>query len=647
MKLHRSASFIVLVALMGAAIIGLALTARIPKATHQTNGVVGIGREEELVDQRPLQTARNLAALASTDEERQFAQDALRIADHEVDLAFAAALRAANRQPVAKKNAAMEERIDRSQAHVKQYQAKIKELTAETAKAKGASLTSFQQRLALAQAQLGLAQDELADAQQDMARASGDVYNQIERIWQEHEQTEHANGETRLNPPGGTQLTLSSNSLIARWRAWSGLASEKAQLLEASAYVLNKTGVLTRRHDALEQEVAAGQGQKQTLEQQAASLLKSGRAKGGQGQVATAALSSLRQLSQDEVSLADLDRRIQDLRSLSAIYAQWGALAALRERAALHRAIRSALWILLALFIASVVGRLASQVFDRMGLERKQRTTLHGVVQFAIQALAALVILLVLFGSPNNMFTVLGLAGAGLTVTLKDFVVAFCGWFVLMGRNGVHVGDWVEINGVRGEVVEIGLLRTLLLETGNWTEAGHPTGRQVAFMNSYAVEGYFFNFSTSGQWMWDELPLLIPQGEDPYPLMEKIRVIVAKETETSAQRAEEEWHRAAHQPGVKPFSAEPEINMKPGDSGIKLIIRYITKASERYEVRARLSHAIVKMLHHGEELLPPPQLSGSAAAEIQPQGTNGPDRPAGPNREEQAGIATVKAESKS
>ncbi|HEV2419292.1 MAG TPA: mechanosensitive ion channel domain-containing protein, partial [Terriglobia bacterium] len=212
--------------------------------------------------------------------------------------------------------------------------------------------------------------------------------------------------------------------------------------------------------------------------------------------------------------------------------------------------------------------------------------------------------------------------------------------FVLMGRNGIHVGDWVEINGVRGEVMEIGLLRTLLLETGNWTEAGHPTGRQVAFLNSYAVEGYFFNFSTAGQWMWDDLSLIIPKNEDPYPLIEQIRVLVTKETEPSLREAEEEWRRAAHRSGFESFSAGPEINMTPGDSGTKLIVRYMTKAAERYEVRSRLSRALVKLLHHGEKLLP--MTPNSDAAETKTSLPAGPDGPNG-NRPARAEEKLAKA----
>ena len=67
-----------------------------------------------------------------------------------------------------------------------------------------------------------------------------------------------------------------------------------------------------------------------------------------------------------------------------------------------------------------------------------------------------MLILLVIFGTPRETPTILGLATAALTIALQDFIIAFLGWFVLIGKNGIHVGDWVEINGVGGEVIEVG-----------------------------------------------------------------------------------------------------------------------------------------------------------------------------------------------
>ena len=92
-----------------------------------------------------------------------------------------------------------------------------------------------------------------------------------------------------------------------------------------------------------------------------------------------------------------------------------------------------------------------------------------------------MIILLVIFGTPRETPTILGLATAALTIALQDFIIAFLGWFVLIGKNGIHVGDWVEINGVGGEVTEVRLFTTTLLETGTLADKGSADGTENYF----------------------------------------------------------------------------------------------------------------------------------------------------------------------
>jgi small-conductance mechanosensitive channel len=229
--------------------------------------------------------------------------------------------------------------------------------------------------------------------------------------------------------------------------------------------------------------------------------------------------------------------------------------------------------------------------------ERRRLLTIRMLSRFAVRFACFLLVLLVIFGLPSQISTIIGLVTAGLTVALKDFIIAFLGWFVLMGRNGIRVGDWVEINGISGEVVEIGLLRTVLLETGNWTDSGHPTGRRVTFINSFAIERHYFNFSTAGQWLWDTLEILIPAGRDPHAIIESIKQMVTEATADSVRLAEQEWQRVTHKYGVQTFSAAPSIDVRPTGAGLVLNVRYITRAHERYEVRSKLYESVVELLH--------------------------------------------------
>jgi small-conductance mechanosensitive channel len=228
--------------------------------------------------------------------------------------------------------------------------------------------------------------------------------------------------------------------------------------------------------------------------------------------------------------------------------------------------------------------------------DSRQKQTLKTVLNLGTQLVGVLLILLVIFGVPQQMPTILGLVTAGLTVVFQDFILAFCGWFVLMGPNGVRVGDWVEINDVGGEVVELGLFRTWLLETGNWTAHGHPTGRKVSFLNGYAIRGKYFNFSTVGQWMWDEIKVSVPPGTSIHPLLKGIYEATVKTTEEDAKMAQAEWTRVTHEEGSSQFSAMPSVNLRPAGAGVDIVIRYITRAGVRVETRNNLFTMIVDLM---------------------------------------------------
>jgi small-conductance mechanosensitive channel len=249
-------------------------------------------------------------------------------------------------------------------------------------------------------------------------------------------------------------------------------------------------------------------------------------------------------------------------------------------------------------------------LIDRAAMEKRNVHTLRTITTLGIELVTLVLVLLVIFGAPNQMPTILGLGAAGLTVVFQDFILAFFGWFVLMGRNGIRVGDWVEVNGVGGEVVEVGLFRTALLETGNWTDKGHPTGRRVTFMNSFAVTGQYFNFSTAGQWMWDEINVNVPSGEGTYKTIEAIHKAVLEQTEGDAELAEKEWKSTTQQQELGQFSAIPSVDMRPAASGIDIVVRYVTRAGDRFEMRNKLYQTVIGLLHD-------PNAAASTSAEPQ------------------------------
>jgi small-conductance mechanosensitive channel len=612
MKLRQWIVGIVLLLLVAAAIVGMVGTRALPAASDDAAvGASGKKARKEaapraLVDQRPLQTARRLAATAGTTEEQALAHEAEKVGDHEVDLAFFDALRTAqqNPPPLSPEAKQISERKAKAEQTLKDDQENITALTRRLAAAPDAQKDNLQDQIDVAKAQMDLDQDELDDAAEDLEQAGGDPQSKIKRLQAEHEAGDHSVAAvgSAVNP---YEQDYQARTLLDVFRAWRALREKLKQLEDARYETVQKQAYLTQKHAELAAQVAKDQENRAAAKEQARGFAASGKTGKGASRdeskaAAKAALDSLKQYTLDQRNLADRGRRLMDEQELNDTYTNWIALVETRERTALHNLIECLLWILLVVLLVYGANRLIEHLFTGMTAENKRIDTLRAVVKFAAQAVGAIAIAFIVFGMPTQTTTVLGLAGAGLTVAMKDFIVAFFGWFVLMGRNGIRVGDWVEIDGVAGEVIEIGLLKTIVLETGNWTDAGHPTGRRVSFVNSFAIEGHYFNFTTSGQWMWDELKLSIP-GDDPYKVIDGLRELATKETEENARKAEEEWAQSTTKYRVQSLSAKPGINVQPSGSGVEVSVRYITRAYDRHETRKRLYAAVVELMHGKRE----------------------------------------------
>jgi small-conductance mechanosensitive channel len=591
-KIAVAVSLAVLVLAMVGSFMTRGVMEHLPFLHAQQAGSSGAGVPHGIVDQRPWKTAETLAALAVSAEEREFAREAERLADHEVDQAFAQSLRQASAETRELKGEALtlQQRVAELQQTVKDDHARIVALTAKeglsadgTAGSGGGGGTEGDD-LDIAKAQLGLDQDELSDSMEDLARESGD---QRGKIQQELSSREAAmkKYDAQAAGDGGQTAVISVGrykTLAGQISAWWAQRSRRQLIAQAEQLARADVAALTADHTRLNAEA-------KTTEANAA-VSKAA------GESSSSRVKELQRMAAQRNILSIINDRLGAQQQLVTLYVRWGNQVELQHKIVLHLMLQSLIWIATIFLLTMLAGWALDVALDRMSPDRRQRQTLRTILNLGTQLIGLLLVLLVIFGTPEQMPTILGLATAGLTVVFQDFILAFCGWFVLMGRNGIRVGDWVEIDGVGGEVVKIGLFRTWLLETGNWTANGHPTGRRVSFLNGYAIRGKYFNFSTAGQWMWDEIKVSIPPGAQAYPLIEKIREATIKATEADAKMAEQEWKRVTHEEGLPRFSATPSVDMRPAGAGVDIVVRYVTRAGVRLQTRNRLFGTVLDLM---------------------------------------------------
>src|ERR1700687_2882914 len=351
MRPHQRTFLIVLIALLVLGGLGLLITS--DSGNRVIHGPDRQAAPQSDVDLQPIQRAQALVPLASGPDEQALTRDALRVADHEIDIAFTSALEEAAAKPLATSPEirSILARIGTAEKSVAEMDAEIARLTKLVASASENQKAVLSRQLALAKARQELNEDELADADEDLTRAGGDPQSRIKKMVDEHNAaSQDSGGHLDLSVVGSraNSRVPTSNSFLARGRAWYALRSDQKGLAKARQESLESVAALTKRHDELQSQIENAMPQRANT-QLPASTDKNSQATPGAGRSAgadatNAALSSLHSMSLTQRTIAALDRRIRDEQNLTSIYGQWGALVGTRRRGLLHGLIAFVTW---------------------------------------------------------------------------------------------------------------------------------------------------------------------------------------------------------------------------------------------------------------------------------------------------------------
>src|ERR1700722_905887 len=258
MKTFQKIAGVVLALLLIAVAYGIFRT-RTVAPTVPTNSATTEGGaktpsgQPQIVDQTPLKIAQQLAPLVTLAGERQLAEEAIRLTDHEVDIAFTAALRDATLHPPALSAEAKEiqARMQKAEHGLTASQAQIAQLNAAIAKANGDQKDALEDQLDIANAQQELDQDEVDDAKQDLIRAGGDPQDRIQAMVKEHEASTKAT-EAAL---AVATTPVEERGLVHRAAQWWALHKKQLLLWRAKQETETTIASLSARHDALDQQL--------------------------------------------------------------------------------------------------------------------------------------------------------------------------------------------------------------------------------------------------------------------------------------------------------------------------------------------------------------------------------------------------------
>jgi small-conductance mechanosensitive channel len=182
----------------------------------------------------------------------------------------------------------------------------------------------------------------------------------------------------------------------------------------------------------------------------------------------------------------------------------------------------------------------------------------------------------------------LGVAGAGIAFALQEVIGSIAGWAAISFANFYETGDRIQLGGIKGDVIDIGVLRTTLMELGEWVKSDLYTGRIVRIANSFVFKEPVFNYSGDFPFLWDEITVPVTYTSDhrlAREILEKIINTVIEEYSAYAKRA---WKDVVKKYLVEEAMIDPVVTLACTDNWIEFTVRYITDYKLRRATKNRL-----------------------------------------------------------
>ncbi len=235
----------------------------------------------------------------------------------------------------------------------------------------------------------------------------------------------------------------------------------------------------------------------------------------------------------------------------------------------------------IALVVFYVLKTVTSKVICRKVEDNKRRYHIRRTVSYAYTFVMVIMIGSFWFQGIASLSTFLGLASAGLAVAMHDTIANMAGFFFIEARKPFKVGDRIQLEGFKGDVIDIRLFQFSIVEVGNWVDADQSTGRIIHVPNSMVLRAPLSNYHIGFEYIWNEIPVLITFESDWRKAKELLLGIGRENADYLSQGAQAQIRNAARKYLIVAGKLTPTVYTTVKASGVMLTIRYLVDPRQR------------------------------------------------------------------
>lgn len=252
------------------------------------------------------------------------------------------------------------------------------------------------------------------------------------------------------------------------------------------------------------------------------------------------------------------------------------------------------LWTLVTIVGVLILRRIVRRVITANVDDTDGAYRANKIVNYLATAVFIITVAFIWVDAFADLPTYLGLVSAGIAIALADVLKNMVGWVYILSRRPLNVGDRIEVNGYKGDVVDIRLFRFSLMELGNWVDAEQSTGRLIHVPNGVVFNTEVANYTEGFAYVWHEIPVLVTFESD-WKLAEQLMLEVLERDAPDVHGAAGATIRAtARRYSIRVGTLTPTVYLTVKDSGVLLTARYLVEARTRRGREDRVWRAILE-----------------------------------------------------
>lgn len=228
----------------------------------------------------------------------------------------------------------------------------------------------------------------------------------------------------------------------------------------------------------------------------------------------------------------------------------------------------------------------------------------HQGISITVTLVSIIGLLSIWFDDPARLTTAVGLITAGLAFALQRVVTAIAGYLLILRGKTFNVGDRITMGGIRGDVIGLGFLQTVIMEMGQpvevqnadpamWVQARQYSGRIVSITNAKIFDEPVYNYTREFPFLWEEMHIPVQYSADRKHAEQIILDVVRQHTKRISELGEEALAELERRYFVKRSELEPRVFLRLTDNWIELAVRFVVEDHGIREVKNLIGRDIL------------------------------------------------------